>query len=480
MAIFDVEAVLGKQEVKRIGQQLRAVLARAARGATFAEREEFAIAVTNGLLRDCLRQDLVEVAASLGERVELGGETYRRHQEGTGVYHSLVGGLDVQRWTYRLEGVRNGPTICPLELEAGLVFGATPAFAKNVAHGFAEHDMRTHLTALQLAGRQPPSRSTLERIAAALGTDVAAAQVGVEKKVRRMEPLPEGATAISVGVDRTSVAMREPVAPERVTTRSKRKKPYKRTPPDPYEVAFRMAYVGTVSVVDGEGKALAVRRYAVPAEDDASEMIGRMMADVLAMKRREATLTVGVVQDGAPEMWNLARAGLRELQVAGVIAHWREGIDRMHLLEHLGKALALTDRTEQERHALLAQWSEAFDEHDDAIEAVEATLRLDVSSLQGKAREDLEAELTYLRNNKDRMRYVTLRLAGLPVGSGVTESAAKTVIGLRSKRGGQQWGDNLRGVLALRGIVKSERFAAFWMHYARRHAANVNDVGAAA
>lgn len=66
---------------------------------------------------------------------------------------------------------------------------------------------------------------------------------------------------------------------------------------------YRMAYVGTVSIVDEHGAALATRRYAIPANDDPAEKVDKMTADVRAALKRDSTLTVGIVQDGAPEMW---------------------------------------------------------------------------------------------------------------------------------------------------------------------------------
>lgn len=73
------------------------------------------------------------------------------------------------------------------------------------------------------------------------------------------------------------------------------------------------------------------------------------------------------------------------------------------------------------------------------------------------------------------MRYVTLRNAGLPVGSGVTESTAKNTIGHRAKGSGQRWReDNLRGVLTLRAIHQSDRLPRFWAHLSRRYVANVD------
>lgn len=47
--------------------------------------------------------------------------------------------------------------------------------------------------------------------------------------------------------------------------------------------------------------------------------------------------------------------------------------------------------------------------------------------------------LAYLFRNRWRMRYAAFRQAGLPIGSGTVESAAKTVVQQRMKQAGMQW-----------------------------------------
>jgi hypothetical protein len=75
---------------------------------------------------------------------------------------------------------------------------------------------------------------------------------------------------------------------------------------------------------------------------------------------------------------------------------------------------------------------------------------------------------------KDRMRYVELAVHGLPVGSGVTESAAKTVVGRRAKNSGQRCrNEGLRGALTLRALEQSDRLPAFWSRFSRRYVATV-------
>ena len=68
-----------------------------------------------------------------------------------------------------------------------------------------------------------------------------------------------------------------------------------------------------------------------------------------------------------------------------------------------------------------------------------------------------------------------MRLRGLPVGSGVTESAAKTVIAARAKRSGQRWSESgLRGALTIRALDQSQRLPDFWQRFSRRYTARVH------
>ena len=68
------------------------------------------------------------------------------------------------------------------------------------------------------------------------------------------------------------------------------------------------------------------------------------------------------------------------------------------------------------------------------------------------------------------MRGDALRAAGLPIGSGTTESGCNTLLNLRVKRNAEHWSvDGLQGVLTLRGIHESLRFEPFWKYFSRRY-----------
>jgi hypothetical protein len=236
-----------------------------------------------------------------------------------------------------------------------------------------------------------------------------------------------------------------------------------------------MAYVGTVSVVDAAGEALLIRRYGAAACDDPREIVKRMTEDARAMLAREPNLTLGIVQDGAPEMWNRTREGCAQLVEAGLAETWHEGIDRFHLLEHLGAALKLIEADPEERKRRLHEWNTALDETDEAIDKIQSWLWRRYTELSKTKQSELWAELTYIRNNKDRMRYVSLRTQGLPIGSGVTEGAAKTLVGKRAKGSGRRWlAEPLGRLLTLRALIQSNRLQTFWDRFSSRYSARVH------
>ena len=467
--------LLAKPEVKRTVREMAEKLRERLPGGDFAELEELALVVTGEAVRILLQEELQRIADSFPDHLLVDGVEFKRHEPGTALIWSLTGSLAPRRYTFRRVGVHNGPTIDPMALVAGLVQGATPAMAYGVAHGYAQHDMRSHVESLEAAARVAPPRATLERLAKRIAEQADAAVPKLEPMLRRTEAVSSQARAISIGLDRTSVLMSEDRSADAPPKKQrKRKKPRVRRPGPPKDANWRMAYVGTVSLVDADGDALLTRRYAAPACDDPSEVVTRMCADVEAAMKRAPHLEVGIVQDGAPEMWNATREGLEALRQRGAVVDWHEGIDRFHLLERLAAALVIVEPDDGQRQRLLDEWRERLDVQDSAIDSIEHFLVRRYNEADTKKQEQLWEHIRYLQNNKDRMRYVTLECAGLPIGSGVTESAAKTVIGRRAKNAGQRWAEHgLRGVLTLRALHQSQRLPPFWGRFSRRYVKNV-------
>ena len=122
----------------------------------------------------------------------------------------------------------------------------------------------------------------------------------------------------------------------------------------------------------------------------------------------------------------------------------------------------------------MSRWNKSLDDNDHAIYRIrdrcaDASVRHDRTRL-----EHVAPHLTYLENNAYLMRYARLRAVGLPVGSGVTEGACKSVIKMRTNGSGQRWRPKgLEAVLMLRSVDMSDRLPRFWANFARGYRRDV-------
>ena len=148
---FPSRATSRRQSQRRtsLGRFAELSMRRWAPTAPFEAREVTALALTNEATRLFLQSDLMAIADRHGEQVAVDGVVYQRHEPGTVRYFTLCGPLDIARWTYRAIGVRNGPTIVPLELDAGLVGGGVRAGSGTWCCGCdaASHSTRARVQA---------------------------------------------------------------------------------------------------------------------------------------------------------------------------------------------------------------------------------------------------------------------------------------------------------------------------------------------
>jgi hypothetical protein len=105
------------------------------------------------------------------EEVQLEGARYRRMTSLTqGVYFGRRGQFEVERHLFRQVGVRNGPTIVPMEQRAGIVGGRwTPSAAAAAAHLLQTEPSRDAVQTCKALGVMPFSRSSLVRSGELLG-----------------------------------------------------------------------------------------------------------------------------------------------------------------------------------------------------------------------------------------------------------------------------------------------------------------------
>jgi hypothetical protein len=79
------------------------------------------------------------------------------------------------------------------------------------------------------------------------------------------------------------------------------------------------------------------------------------------------------------------------------------------------------------------------------------------------AADRVRTALDYFTEHASRMAYPTFAAQGLPIGSGMVESACKSVVQQRQVQAGLRWGQpGSQQIASLRALERSGRWAAFW------------------
>jgi hypothetical protein len=127
---------------------------------------------------------------------------------------------------------------------------------------------------------------------------------------------------------------------------------------------------------------------------------------------------------------------------------------------------------------MIARWKGALLKNDRAIYGILRVIRRvsygRPTEMSKKALLELGGHEGYLMGRAWHMKYAARRKLGLPIGSGITEGACKSMIMARTKRSGQRWRPaGIDAVLAVRGLLQSDRLKAYWNRFKMLFSANV-------
>ena len=180
---------------------------------------------------------------------------------------------------------------------------------------------------------------------------------------------------------------------------------------------------------------------------------------VLALRRGLRTAReVIFIGDGAKWIWNLARYHFPEaIQI----------VDFYHATERLwslGRAIygegtkACKDWAKRRVKHLLKGKVELV------INSISELILPDADAdTDANVRKEIENNITYFINNKERMCYAEYRKRGYHIGSGAVESACKHVVGQRLKQAGMRWSvEGADAILQLRILWKNDEWSKFW------------------
>ena len=381
-------------------------------------------------------------------RIEVGGVVYLRlKQDAPCTYCTLRGKVLVNRHLYREEGIRNGPTVVPVDLRAGIVDAQyTPAAAvafARLAQAMPSREAEATCESLHVL---PYSRSEHFRVGVEMGSRWDDVRDKVESDLVVQMKLDPAATSLSVAVDRVSMPMAEPREP----TAEDAEKGIK----NPISVQLRMAYSAVWTLYDAEGLPLQAVRYAHVPTGGVEDLEQCLSRDLDVVLERRPDLRLVTLADGAPEMQGILDRVVAGRSVDGQL------IDFWHAAEHLGEAIVAMGRYKED---LLTDWKIDLLNRDEAIDDIFEILRgwsmpFMLRPIEAMPKGLYDA-LTYVENNRDRMRYATVHKAGLPVGSGTVEATGKTIVEVRMRRSGSRWVEKERGpqaLLGLRALATSE------------------------
>lgn len=346
----------------------------------------------------------------------------RRHLD------SLFGPL--RWWRYRYEARTPGePSWFPLEEQLGIAGQrATPALAERAAWWSVGHTQAQVLAMLRrdhgVCWSVQTLRQQTQRLSAGMAEHRQAAQVAKLKTWLDQAAAAGGPhrPVLSVGRDGVMVPLR-------------------------HEAEYREAAAGTVSVFDGHGKRVGTV-YLGQMPESGQKTLSRQMTSLLTglfAVLGGALPRLHYVSDGGHEPTRYFQQVLRKLTDPfrpGRLLRWTRVIDFYHACGYLTKLsealcglVPMASWARKMRHWLRDKRNGVFRVLHSAA-ALRARSRRRWTRAEQKAYRD---GYQYLRKRKAFMDYAAYRRQGLPIGSGVTEAACKTVFTQRLKQSGMTW-----------------------------------------
>ena len=224
------------------------------------------------------------------------------------------------------------------------------------------------------------------------------------------------------------------------------------------EDGYREAMVGNLSLYDVTGQRQHTVYLGEAPEYGKGTFFNRLETEIATVKKHYPKALYLGIADGASSNWTFLEKHTD-----------RQLLDFFHVTEYLAKVAyaAYPGKTDKPRRTLwlderCKQLKHQPNTAETLISEMEALSRK--TSLTKTIKADLQAALTYFRNHHHRMDYAAYTPANLPIGSGVTEAACKTLVKQRLCGSGMRWkNQGAKVILSLRELIQSTgRWQQFW------------------
>jgi hypothetical protein len=389
-----------------------------------------------------------EQAADAPHDVQHAGQGYRRLNEKTPNRNvaTLFGKITLWRHGYRpWERDAGEPTIFPLERQLGLVEGATPALAEAATRYLAETGA-TQQTVLERLRREHGVTWGVETLRG-LGQNIAAAMSQFRREFQTQKVLDllrqadesRGKRKIVLAVGRDGITLC--------------------TQPHSF---FEVATTATLTVYDRRGRRLGsvFLGYAPElGQGTMSDELAALIRDVLAHWEGPPPRLCYVTDAGDSEV-KFYRQVLRRMRHprTGQRLPWQWIVDYYHTaLRITTMAEALFGDTPQAQ-AWAAKLRKLLKKPNGAARVLWSAAQMrSRHGLPKSRRKKFQQAYNFIRKRTRHMQYAQFRDQGLPIGSGITEAACKTVFTQRLKLSGMRWGNRgAQVILDLRVCLLSD------------------------
>jgi hypothetical protein len=358
-----------------------------------------------------------------GDPIMVGGTKWYSKGLLPKVYHTPYGVASVDRHVYqRAEG---GKTFCPMDDAARIIRKATPRFTKIVAHKFANGAATQVLEDLEHNHGRPCLKATLQDLATYVGSVV---QLKEESWTYATPQLGGKVSTVSIGVDGTCMLI--------------------------CNQNWREAMTGSISLYNKHGDRLHTVYLGAAPEYGKELFFERMDREIGHVKSLYPNAHFVGIADGAKSNWEFLAPHIDE-----------EVLDFYHAIQYLTSAASVICKNEQQREQWLdEQCHNLKHKHNAAQRILRELEQCKDRRMTQEQRKDLQTCITYFSNHLHQMRYARYVEQGIPIGSGVTEAACKTLVKQRLCCSGMRWTpEGAQIILSLRALVLTEsRWGQFW------------------
>jgi len=372
-----------------------------------------------------------------GEPIRVNGVKHTVKDYAPQEYETPYGPVQVERYTYQTS--KGGRAYVPLENDARMILNSTPRYSQMVSGKYARLGADAICEDLLECNGRKISRNYAKKLSDFVGVVAQCHEVDWEYDLPELD---SPVASVGIGLDGTCILM--------------------------HEDGWREAMSGTIAFYDHQGERLHTIYCAATPEYGKEKFKEKFAREIERVQGNfTEALYVGLA-DGAKDNWTFLKQYTQ-----------RRILDFYHAREYISKAgSAIFKRDKKSRDLWVNDWSHRLKHKQGTVGRLLKELEFQRANLDKKnfieRDEEIRKAIVYFTNNKGRMSYTTHAKLNLPIGSGVTEAACKTVVKQRMCISGSRWKDDGAScVLALRTLKLTKgRWQQFWS-YIMRHGATL-------